>query len=426
MARLPRCRSSRSWFRSVLGGALVLASTTPVVAQTWEPPRSRPVLLEIGTVDATGEDGWLYGAEDVAGDGLDRFQPPERTIDFRSVYAAAGAERLWLRSYVSATSAPGDVRLFVFIDSDRNRATGGSADAPDLDERFDSDPTDGGYEYVVAVRGDGSVEGLWSWSEDDEVYEPLDAEDVLAEVGTDVDPLRVGPAQRGYVQLVVPLASVGLTEACTAHLFVRSVQEGSEELGPGDLDVGEPLECVPRAASGQEPPPVVVPPPGCSEDEQCPAGGLCVDGRCVLPPLCREDADCAEDETCDEGVCVFDSSTTTCSDDAACGDLVCTGGTCAACTSDASCGAGRRCAATGRCVDGGSAPGDGGGDGDLGELAEGEKIQGGAFTCHWAPGAASIGGWGALGLVLSGLGLGAGGVLRGRRRRTRAVEGEEP
>lgn len=413
-------RGPWGWVRSVgilVGGATCLGYAPGAWAQSWEPPRERPLLLEVGAVDRTGEPRWPFGAEDVAGDGLDTFRAPERAMDFRTVYAVAGEEDLWLRAYVASTSTVGDVRLFVFVDSDRDETTGGSAEATSLDERFDGDPTDGGYDVVVAVRGDGSLEGIWQWSEDASDYEPVTDPPGVGEVGVDVDPIRIGDARRGYLQLQVPLEALGLTSACDAELFVRSLNE-SENLGAGDLDVGRRFRCVPHGADGARWPTEVVPRDPCSADEECPGGGLCVEGECVLPPLCREDSDCGDDERCDEGICVFDSSDVTCDDDAACGDLVCDedAGRCSACVDDASCGAGRRCASTGRCVDGADVapPGSGGVD-DL-ELGEGEKIQGGAFTCGWA---APVAGW-PVGLGTSLGGLGALVAWRRRKGRRRA------
>jgi hypothetical protein len=369
-------RRRAAWFGG-LCCALVSASTLPALAQTWPGNATRPLLLELGAVDASGEDGWIFGAEDVAGDGLNRFNAAEQALDFRTVYAAARGQDLWLRAYVSSTANVGNVQLFVFVDTDRNATTGGSAAATTLDDRFATDPTNGGYEYAVAVDAAETLVGAWAWSDQTNTFEAFDLMGFDVEAGAGIDPIRIGQDTRGYLQLRVPLTSVGLTGACQAFLFVRSVNEGPASLGDGDLDVGR-LGCVPEGSSDREPPEPIASTPACTDDAQCPGDGLCVDGRCVVPPLCRQAQDCAADETCTDGVCVFSSTTRACTSDAACGDLVCDedAGVCAACTSDAGCGAERRCATTGRCVGpGGSAPPGGA------PLAEGEKIQGGAFTC---------------------------------------------
>ena len=53
----------------VLGFAVTFGKAAH--AQTWTSNRSTPTPGEIVAADGTGEDGWLFGAEDVADDGLD-------------------------------------------------------------------------------------------------------------------------------------------------------------------------------------------------------------------------------------------------------------------------------------------------------------------------------------------------------------------
>lgn len=413
--------SASIWVRrgaaSVAGVALGLAPAL-AGAQSWAPPRATPVLLELSALDASGEAGWLFGAEDVAGDGLATFQPAEQAMDFRSVYAAAAEQDLWLRAYVVSGNNLGDLRLFLFVDADADAATGGSAEATTLDARFATDPTPGGYDFVVGVGSDESSEGVWQWSPTALDYELV--EDLAAEVeaGTDVDPLRIGAPTRAYLQLRLPLADVGLDAGCSGRLFVRSLNEGSPMLGDGDLDVGRDARCVPVDDPEREVPEVLVPEDECTEDAQCPGEGLCIDGECLLPPLCREDADCRADETCAAGQCVFASSDTSCTEDADCGDLVCdmAASLCAACGTDEECGPGRRCASTGRCVGASDPGGPGGGTDPGGELAEGERIQGGAFTCGWAGSwARSSAGFGLWILGFWGVGFARRWVRAGRR-----------
>lgn len=361
-------------------------------------------MVELASVDRTGEPNWLYGREDIAGDGLDEFGPAEQAIDVRTTYLVAADGDLWLRAYVSSTEAPGEgVRLFVFVDNDRDDDTGGSAVAPEIDERFTTDPTTGGYEYVVGLRGDETIEGVWRWSAANEEYEPLSIDDVdaVAEAGVDFDPLWINGGDHGYLQLQAPLAELGLDGTCNADFFVRAVSD-DEDLGDGDLDVGRRVRCLGGNAGGGRVPPAAIPPEECTRDGECAGGGLCIDGGCFIPRGCRADADCAGDEACsDQGYCVFDESSETCDEDDECGDLVCSAASeCVGCTDDDACGDGRRCASTGRCVDAsdvasgtggsgtggsGAAPSSGGAASDPTSLAEGEKIQGGAFTCTFTP-----------------------------------------
>jgi len=96
-------------------------------AATWIAGRTTPNVKELVTVDETGEDLWLYGSEDIAGDG-ETFNPPEPNLDIRTAYATSDASRFWARTYVSDANAPGaNVLVFVFIDADNNATTGESA-----------------------------------------------------------------------------------------------------------------------------------------------------------------------------------------------------------------------------------------------------------------------------------------------------------
>ncbi len=388
-------RATRSSF---LVAGLFFGLAKSALAQTWVPPRTTPSLVELVSVDRTGEPNWLYGAEDVAGDGQNTFTPAEQAIDIRTTYLVADDDDLWVRAYVSGTAAPtSDTLLFVFVDADRNPNTGGSAIAPEIDDRFDTDPTDGGYEYVIAVRGDETVEGVWQWSNPNDQFEPVTMNvDATAEVGVDFDPIWVNDGDHGYLQVRAALGALGLNSTCNADFFVRSLND-QMSLGDGDMDVDGRTRCIRADAGGGQVPPPAVPPAACTTDAQCPGNGLCIDGDCVIPPACRVDADCAADERCDDnGYCVFDQSTVTCEDNDDCTDLVCVlpQSECVACMGDDECGTDRRCASTGRCVDatdvapgtGGSGTGGSGtgGSTDPTELAEGEKIQGGAFTCAYS------------------------------------------
>ena len=63
---------------------LFAMAPSPAHAQSWVGGRTTPNPGEFVAVDRTGEPNWLYGAEDVAGDGLDAFSAPEQSIDIRS------------------------------------------------------------------------------------------------------------------------------------------------------------------------------------------------------------------------------------------------------------------------------------------------------------------------------------------------------
>lgn len=58
----------------------MLTTASSARAQTWAEARTTPVLGEIVAIDATGEAGWLYGFEDLAGDG-ETFKQQEKSID---------------------------------------------------------------------------------------------------------------------------------------------------------------------------------------------------------------------------------------------------------------------------------------------------------------------------------------------------------
>jgi hypothetical protein len=396
----------------VLGGMVGLAAllgSIDAAAQTWQGGRDSPSLSEIVAVDATGEQDWPFGREDVVGDGLDRFEQPEQNIDIRSLYAATSTQQLWVRLYVSDANAPGDnVTAFVFIDADQDADTGGTAVSAELDARFTSDSSPGGYDYVAAVDGNATVVDVWEWSEQDGSYAsmPAAANQAEAEVGTAQDPLRLDGASHGYLQLLIDLEAVGLTPACDAQLYARTVND-TGALGDGDLEVGQVGPCVPGDGDADRIPDLVVPSRGCDADADCPGGGVCVDGECVLAPPCVEDADCDADEICMDGMCVARGGGS-CDSNADCAPLVCVGNECVPCfTSGASCPSGTVCAPDGRCVSGqdgtsGGPLGAAGADGIY--LEPGEEIQGGAGSCVVGRGWSSsvVGFWL---LVLTALGL---------------------
>ena len=379
----------RSRVVAAIAAVVISAVATPALAQTWAGGRKTPGLGEMFAVDKTGESGWLYGQEDVAGDGLGSFKQQEQSIDIRTAYAATDAQRLWLRVYVSSAAAPGgNVTAFFFIDSDASPSTGGSAAATSIDAKFTQDTSPGGYEYVLGVRGNASIVGLWHWQMPQAAWTSvqLKPNEADAESGTDLDPIRLDGNTHGYLQGAVNLSMVELTQACDARLYVRSVNDVAA-LGAGDLEVGQVGACVPNDANNNGVPDPLEPPSGCTSNAQCPANGVCVSGKCVIAQPCTTNADCPAAEQCTpDGRCVPKPSGN-CTTNADCSDLVCTGGQCVACTAGgAQCGTGKTCAPTGHCVTGtaggaGGATGAGGaGDGGV-ALEPGESVKGGACSC---------------------------------------------
>jgi hypothetical protein len=230
------------------GACLVAALPRPALA-AWADERTTPHLRDLVALDRTGEAGWLFGREDVAGDGVDTFAASEQAVDLRSVYAARDDERLWLRAYVASEQAPAaDLKVFVFIDRDDDRRTGGSAIAPELDPAFTSDATRGGYDTVIGMQGGTALAGVWSWSEQDEEFalEPPAPLDAIAESGVDIDPLRLFSDRHGYLQASLDAAALDITPSCEARLLVRSSAGG----GGADLDVGALGPCVSADGDG--------------------------------------------------------------------------------------------------------------------------------------------------------------------------------
>lgn len=352
----------------------VLASASVAHAQTWTGARRTPSLRELVALDPTGESRWPFGNEDVAGDGA-LFENPEQSVDIRDAYATADNARLWLRAYVSATTEPHEsLRMIVFIDADDSAASGGSADAVEIDPELTSDPTLGGYEYALAFAVDGSAPVLWTYDGQLTAFTENNGQPMLAEAeaGVDLDPVRFGVNERGYLQGTIALDEVEVDQPCDANLFFRALSDQGN-----DLDVATRVICIP-GDSNDDGVPNIVEDAECDSNADCPANGVCVSGGCVYPTACDDDGDCAADETCTDGRCVADGGDT-CDTNADCDGLVCRNNTCDPCiASGVSCPSGQVCGADGRCV--GATPG--GGEGDAASLVDDdEKVKGGAFTC---------------------------------------------
>jgi hypothetical protein len=262
----------------------------PAGAQTWVDQRTTPSLSELVAVDQTGEPGWLFGSEDVAGDGAGNFNAAEQAADVRSAYAATDRRQLWLRVYVSARAAPDALRAFVFVDTDDDASSGGPARAPEVDPAFDADSSAGGYEVALAWSGTALV-GAWRWTPgtgngaNAAAYRPLTDLEPLhaqAEVGTDLDPLRLNAPENGYVQLALDFEPLQLSIRCQAKLLFRS----SSGTLLRDRDIGRAAPCLPGDANHNGVADVAEPDDAsCTSDAQCPGGGSCSDGRCQAQPF---------------------------------------------------------------------------------------------------------------------------------------------
>jgi len=356
--------SKRSWLIAFAFAASVAATSGTSAAATWINGRTTPRLSEIVAIDATGESGWPYGQEDLLGDGA-TFTPAEQQMDIRTAYAATDTARFWTRIYFSDPAMVGTgVTAYIFIDADQNASTGGRASAAEINPALTTDPSPGGYEFVIGVTGTGTIAGVWQYGTG--MYVMVTTSSSMGEAGSDADPIAIGSLQHGYVQSMVNMNAVGLTPTCSANLFFRSVSGTG-----GDLDGGQVGSCVPADTNADRVPDVVTPVGGCTSDAQCPGGGTCTNMVCSVPPSCSTDADCASTEQCTSGSCVVRSGGT-CTTSAQCADLVCTNGQCVACSSNAECGTGRTCSSTGRCTGGVV-------------LAPGEKVEGGAFNCAFSP-----------------------------------------
>jgi uncharacterized membrane protein YgcG len=402
----------------------------PAAAATWVAPRTTPSLAQIVAIDATGEPQWPGGAEDVAGDGLAVFKVPEQSVDIRTAYAATDMTRFWVRVYVSSAGAPsmGD-SVYVFLDTDDNPATGGLANEAGVDPKLTTDPTKGGYEYVLGIRGGGTISNIWQWNAllVKFVAQVPPVGKAAAEVGIDTDPILLDGAKHGYVQASVDLSILGLTSACTAKLFIRS----ADDSGIADLDVQTIEPCVPVDGNNDGVPDVVPVPATCTTDAECPGGGICVKGACVEPFVCVLDSDCKTTEQCTNDRCVPKPGGP-CKANADCGALVCANMVCTACTPGGTeCGAGMRCGPLGRCVEdpngssssssgstssGSASSGSSSSSGGV-PVNPGDEVQGGACACTLLPRDEREN---ALGVLL-GLGLAA--MLRVRRSRRDARKG---
>lgn len=338
------------YFRSAFAALLVTSLPTAAQAATWINGQTTPDVEELFVVDATGEGHWAFGKEDLAGDG-DAFGPAEASADVRTVYAAADPTRFWARAYVSSeTAAAANVVVYVFIDTDQNVLTGGSSAATEIDPRFTFDTGGGGFEHCFAIRGNGTIQGLWHYTDVTNAFQPenlLQAE-AVAEVGVDTDPILVGSAVHGYLQGAIDHDKIGTTAGCQARLYVRSLDASSA--GPSDEEVGDGRPCVSADVNNDGVPDVLSPTANCATDEDCPFFGICEGSVCTVADPCDDNTNCPADRACEDGRCVFAPSGPCGTTDNCSNGLLCDDGTCVACASHAECGAGGRCSQDGRCL----------------------------------------------------------------------------
>lgn len=399
-------------------------------AQTWTLSRGYPALWQIAAVDGSGETGFPYGEEDVAGDGLRVFSAAEAAADLRTVYATADRNQLWVRAYVSAQEPPPlGVQLLLFLDVDENSRTGGPAERIADFFELPPDPSQGGYDLAVVTEAGAAPTQVLLWSAEEGLWVPLEAPelDVLGvERGLAVDPLRIGPAERGYLQVVVGHGLSNLNELCASRMFVRLVH--AEQTGPDEvaLLVDDPLlgfECQSRVPDYSSVP-VVLRSFTCGSAADCPGDSPCEQGVCLVELDCAVDLECPLAHECADGRCVRVGEAA-CVDDRDCGGLLCVEGACQRCDSAAElrCDEERLCAPEGTCISAAEVAQDR--ERVLSPLDEGPKARGGALLCAASPGQQGHSGQVLLLWTAGMLGL----VWRYRRRtrwQRRVVEGGRP
>ena len=367
-----------------LAVAVVAALASPTFAQTWSERRDRPALFEIVVVDETAQTLWPFGQEDVAKDGVANSMDDETAVDVRSVYADTRSDGLWVRAYVVSATAPTKSAVaFFFFDNDAKTTTGGKAEGDALFKGWSADPSAGGYELAVGMRGDGTLLGVYEWDDAKDVWTLQPDKPVLVtlETGKARDPLRLAGDDHGYFQIKLEPRVLKLGDACTGPLFVRTWNDASGTRAFGDAS--DVTSCKPRLNAYGDP--EVLSSDACDADSSCPAQGSCREHVCVFEYDCTLDAACRDGERCMGSVCVrvVERSCTSADD---CDGLVCASGRCSACGSGArACASGLLCTPGGTCIrpgetgTAGSGASSGGRSGSGAE--EGERVRGGAFTC---------------------------------------------
>ena len=405
--------------------ALSVALSDTASAQTWSLKRERPALFEIVAVDEAASTLWPFGQEDIAKDGVGTYAVDETAVDLRTVYADTRPDGLWVRAYVASDVDPMLTAVaFFFLDNDANTKTGGKAEGDALFDGWSTDPSTGGYEVAVGMRGDDTLLGVWLWDDKKAEWtlQPDKPELVKLETGKARDPLRLSGDDHGYFQIVLDLKVVELGDGCTGPLFVRTWNDAMGMRAFGDSS--DVTLCKARLNAYGDP--EILQSHECDSDGSCPNRGKCRERTCVFEYECSEDTDCREDERCMGSVCVRVVDKT-CDSSSDCDGLVCAADECTACSTsgERACASGYLCTPGGSCIrpgDTGTSGREGGGSGTSGSGgAAGERVRGGAFTCTAFTVVPARGHGSAAwnGIALLGL---AGWFARRRRKTQRAAE----
>jgi hypothetical protein len=376
---------------TVVALTALFTSAASAQAQTWSQNRERPSLFEIVAIDETAQSLWPFGQEDLAKDGVATYAVDEKAVDLRSLYADTRTDGLWVRAYVESDVEPMmSAVVFFFIDNDANAKTGAKAEGDMLFDGWSTDPSPGGYELAVGMRGDGTLIGVFQWDDAKDVWALQPDKPVLVtlETGKARDPLRLSGDDHGYFQIKLDRRVLKLADGCTGPLFVRTWNDAMAARAFGDSS--DVTLCTPRLnAYGDV---EILGTDECDSDSSCPARGKCREHVCVIEYECTQDSECRDGEDCMGSVCVRVVDKT-CDSAGDCDGLVCANDRCTACAASGAraCASGYLCTPNGTCIRpgetgtagrGGSGGRSGSDDGHSGEGgAAGARVRGGAFTC---------------------------------------------
>jgi hypothetical protein len=197
-----------------------------------------------------------------------------------------------------------------------------------------------------------------------------------AERGVARDPLRLLGDDRVYAQVSLELAEAKLDEHCLANIFARTWND-QDARAFGDAINSFAVTC--HAPLNEFGDPMLLRSDRCSSDDSCPGGGRCREGICLFSYECNGAAACQANQRCTNNVCVHFREES-CSASAQCAGLICASAQCVTCADGAerACSGDGVCAPDGRCLSPTAAYS---GNSDSGDLASGERVQGGALSC---------------------------------------------